>query len=119
MERIKSDPRHVDISLSQGVKITWADGHTSQYPLDHLRRNCPCATCTAAGETPAAPANPFQMYKPAARLTSAETVGRYAVRFLWADGHSTGIYSFDHLRQICPCPECKKAVKDEVPGDRA
>ena len=47
------------------------------------------------------------MYKPVLRLTSADTVGRYAVRFLWADGHTTGIYSFDHLREICPCPECK------------
>jgi DUF971 family protein len=36
----------------------------------------------------------------------AELVGRYAVQIHWNDGHSTGIYSFDYLRQICPCPEC-------------
>ena len=107
MEHRNSDPRHVDISLSQGVKIAWADGHESQYSLDYLRQNCPCASCTVAGETPAAPPNSFPMYKPVLRLTSADTVGRYAVRFLWADGHTTGIYSFDHLREICPCPECK------------
>jgi len=49
------------------------------------------------------------MYKPGARLTNAEAVGRYAIRLLWADGHSTGIYSFDHLRDICPCADCQKS----------
>ncbi len=111
MAQRNADPKHVDISLSQGVKIVWADGHESQYPLKHLRENCPCATCRAASHSPTpspGPANPFPMYKPGARLTNAEAVGRYAVRLLWADGHSTGIYSFDHLRDICPCAECRK-----------
>ena len=53
------------------------------------------------------------MYKPAARLTNVETVGRYAVRLFWADGHSTGLYSFDYLREICSCPECRQAVKSD------
>lgn len=102
-----TDPKYVDISLSRGVKIVWADGHESQYSLEHLRRHCPCATCRATVES-RKPANPFPMFQPAARLTNAEAVGRYAVRLFWADGHNTGIYSFDHLRDICPCPECSK-----------
>jgi DUF971 family protein len=102
-----SDPKHVDISLSQGMTIMWTDGHESHYPLEHLRANCPCATCRES-KPAAAPANPFPMFKPAARLTNAESVGRYAVRLLWADGHSSGIYSFEHLRDICPCAECRK-----------
>ncbi len=102
-----SDPTHVDISLSQGMKIVWADGHESQYPLEHLRQNCPCASCRGDAHSPA-PASPFPMFKPAAKLKDVESVGRYAIRLLWADGHSTGIYSFDHLRDICPCPECRK-----------
>ena len=36
----------------------------------------------------------------------AELVGRYAMQIYWNDQHSSGIYSFDYLRQICPCPEC-------------
>ncbi len=105
----KSDPKHVDISLSQGMTIQWADGHESHYELEHLRKNCPCANCRDAAHSPA-PASPFQMFKPAARLKNAEAVGRYAVRLIWNDGHSAGIYSFEHLREICPCPECKKAT---------
>lgn len=37
---------------------------------------------------------------------NVELVGRYAIQFTWSDGHSTGIYSFDTLREICPCPQC-------------
>ena len=113
MERANSNPRHVDISLSRGVEITWADGHASKYPLDYLRRKCPCAVCTAAVEAPPEPPNPFPMYKPALRLTNAETVGRYAVRLFWSDGHSSGLYSFDYLREICPCPLCRNTVTSD------
>ena len=105
-----SDPKHVDISLSQGITISWSDGHESRYALEHLRSNCPCASCRntpAASAEPVAASNPFQMFKPATKLTSAEAVGRYAVRLLWNDGHNTGIYSFAHLRDICPCAACQ------------
>jgi DUF971 family protein len=28
-------------------------------------------------------------------------VGRYAVQIDWSDGHSTGMYHFDRLRDLC------------------
>jgi DUF971 family protein len=40
-----------------------------------------------------------------------EPVGNYAVAFQWSDGHATGIYRFDFLRQICPCGECAASRK--------
>ena len=46
------------------------------------------------------------MFKPKARAQSATPVGQYAIQLSFSDGHSTGIYSYDHLRSICPCPEC-------------
>jgi DUF971 family protein len=46
------------------------------------------------------------MYKPSLKMNSVEEVGQYAVRINWNDGHTTGIYSFDHLRRICPCADC-------------
>ena len=48
------------------------------------------------------PASPFQMYKPKERMVSIEPVGNYALRIVWSDGHNTGIYSYDHLRQHLP-----------------
>jgi DUF971 family protein len=107
-----ADPEHIAISKSTGIQIDWRDGHHSSYTLEYLRDSCPCATCTGAHGNEPQPSNysnpsPFQMYKPALKMNSVEAVGSYAVRVHWNDGHSTGIYSFDHLRKICPCPVCR------------
>ncbi|MEK7316525.1 MAG: gamma-butyrobetaine hydroxylase-like domain-containing protein, partial [Candidatus Eisenbacteria bacterium] len=39
------------------------------------------------------------------------TVGQYALHFDWSDGHTTGIYSYDYLRRICPCDACLSALE--------
>jgi len=119
-----ANPEHIAISKSKGVKIDWSDGHHSEYTCAFLRDECPCASCTGAhGTTPqkteyskTQPAgNPFQMYKPSPKMLAIEPVGSYALRIEWNDGHNSGIYSFDHLRNMCPCPECK-ASRAEVSG---
>ena len=109
-----TDPEHIAISKSKGITIDWKDGHASAYGLDYLRRNCPCATCTGAhGTPPASPAatTPFPLYKPALKMLSVEPVGNYAIRINWSDGHSTGIYSFEHFRKICPCNDCARTIR--------
>ena len=114
---ISTDPEHIAISKSKGVKIDWKDGHHSQYPLPYLRDECPCASCTGAhGTEPEKtsysapqPSNPFQMYKPVLKMLHVEPMGHYAIRIDWSDGHSTGIYSYDYLRKICPCQQCKSS----------
>ncbi len=108
---LATDPEHIAISRSKGVRIDWKDGHHSQYTLQYLRDKCPCATCTGAHGTPPRQAesqnsSPFQMYKPALKMLSVEPVGAYAIRINWSDGHNTGIYSYEHLRHICNCLEC-------------
>ena len=111
---LSTDPEHIAISKSKGIKIDWKDGHSSEYALGYLRDKCPCAGCTGAHGTPPRepggepePANPFQMYKPALKMSDVETVGNYAVRIHWNDGHDAGIYSYEHFRRICPCADCK------------
>lgn len=118
-----TDPEHIAISKSKGIKIDWKDGHTSSYTVGLLRDECPCASCTGAHGTPpqrtshAQPdASPFQMYKPALKMLDVEAVGSYAVRIGWNDGHSTGIYSWTHLRRICPCERCRQAGDGVVRG---
>jgi DUF971 family protein len=108
---LASDPEHIAISKSKGIKIDWKDGHHSEYALQYLRDRCPCAACTGAHGTP--PAQPsakpsaFPLYAPVLKMLEVEPVGNYAIRIKWSDGHSTGIYSYDHLRKICPCSECQ------------
>jgi DUF971 family protein len=109
---VKAEPEHIAISKSTGIKIDWKDGHHSDYSLEYLRDECPCATCTGAHgtepkKTTYSNPGPFPMYKEKLKMSSVEPVGRYAVRIFWNDGHSTGIYSFSHLREICSCGECK------------
>jgi len=115
---IPAEPEHIAISRSKGICIDWRDRHRSEYTLAFLRDRCPCATCTGAHGTPPQrtdlSTNPLQMYKPALKMESAEPVGNYAVRLAWNDGHNTGIYSFDYLRRICPCPECAAAKEPSL-----
>jgi len=107
-----TDPEHIAISKSKGLKIDWKDQHHSEYSLAYLRDECPCATCTGAHGTEPQKTNystPFPMYKPVLKMLNVEEVGHYAIRIAWSDGHGSGIYSFDHLRKICPCEGCVTA----------
>jgi DUF971 family protein len=115
----------IHVSTGTGVDITWADGHASHYDFPYLRDECPCATCNDEREkkssltssSPAmSPASVLPMFKPKARAQAATQVGNYAVQISFSDGHSTGIYSYDHLRTICPCPECAKAFRSAAAG---
>lgn len=116
------EPEHIAISKSTGIKIDWKDGHHSEYTLAFLRDGCPCATCTGAHGTPPErtnyaatesanaaidPANPFKMYTPRLKMLGVEAVGGYAIQIQWSDGHGSGIYSFDYLRRICNCNQCR------------
>jgi DUF971 family protein len=47
------------------------------------------------------------MFKPALKMPNVEPVGNYAFRINWSDGHSSGIYSYDRFRKICPCAACR------------
>lgn len=86
-------------------RIRWADGHTSVYPFRYLRQVCPCAGCRDEW-TGAQILNPEAVADDLKGL-KAELVGNYAIHFRFSDGHQTGIYSFNTLRKICPCPDCK------------
>jgi DUF971 family protein len=114
-----ADPKSVKVNLSTGtgVDIEWTDGHRSHYSFAFLRDACPCALCDEErgktgrqpGEAAQATPGTLPMFKPAAKPTRAEPVGKYAIRFLWNDGHELGIYSWQFLRDICPCEQCKAA----------
>ena len=98
-----TDPEHIAISKSKGISIDWKDGTHSEYDLVYLRDHCPCAGCTGAHGTtprPKTSENPLKLFQPKLRMNSVEPVGNYAIRIVWSDGHSTGIYSFAHLRNI-------------------
>jgi DUF971 family protein len=97
------------------TEITWNDGHESPYPSWYLRENCPCALCVEefTGVRKVAEGSiPGNLER-----VMVEPVGNYALHFEWSDGHSTGIYTFDHLRKLCPCPQCRPQGLEEPPPE--
>lgn len=104
MTGARVDPLHIAVSKSKGMTIEWSDGRRSQYSLRYLRDRCPCATCTGAHGTPPEPAasSPFPMFQPALKILRIEPVGNYALRIHWSDGHNTGLYTYEYLREISP-----------------
>ena len=86
--------------------VTWSDGHQAWYSWLNLRVNCLCAAC--AGEWRYRPPKlRAEDIQPGIRAMSVAKVGAYALRFVWSDGHNTGIYTFNYLRNdLCECDEC-------------
>ncbi len=113
-------PTPKKIKLAAGnstLAIHWSDGHESAYSYRFLRGKCPCATCGESaplqdqvlGGLPILGQKPLQPER-------AELVGRYAVQIYWSDGHSSGIYTFQYLRGLCPCADCTAAREVENPA---
>ncbi|MGB6430515.1 MAG: DUF971 domain-containing protein [Candidatus Acidiferrales bacterium] len=126
---IPIDPRRkpadikVQVSSGAGVDVVWSDGHASHYDFVYLRERCPCALCNderakkaefaanpgpQAVAAPPTPAFELPMFKPKAKARAAHAMGNYALQIDFTDGHSTGIYSYDYLRTICPCEDCQR-----------
>lgn len=113
----------VHVTSGAGVDIVWSDGHASHYDFPYLRDWCPCATCSderrkkedakhaAAPPGGAGLGMELPIFKPKARAQSARAVGNYALQIEFTDGHSTGIFSFTYLREICPCPACAQEFR--------
>lgn len=100
-------PTNVEVDVKQReVRITWADGFKSIYPLDYLRKICPCAACNEQRKED----DPLRVLSPDQLMASGdlvadnpvEMVGNYALQFYWVDGHRTGIYTFEFLRRNTP-----------------
>jgi DUF971 family protein len=106
-------PLHIDVRREEGITITWADGRTVFYPVEHLRRLSPSAEARQLREKIAR--NPLVVL-PASNashdklsIVEAELRGNYAIWLRFSDGHSTGIYSWEYLREIEPptSPSCQ------------
>ena len=95
--------RPTDIqSIGDELAIKWDDGSESYLKLEKVRRHCPCAGCKGEmdimGVLYKGPDQP--LHAKAFQLVRIGIVGGYAVQPLWGDGHSTGLYTFEHLRNL-------------------
>jgi DUF971 family protein len=98
----------VDIQqIGQELAVKWDDGTESFISLDKLRRHCPCAGCKGEADILGnVYKNPDHPLGPEAfRLQRLVQVGGYAIQPVWADGHTTGLYSFDYLKRVGESPD--------------
>jgi DUF971 family protein len=102
------------------LTVVWDDSHVSNFTMQELRDGCPCAGCK--GEVLFG-----RVYRPAQLpmfspgmydLVGLTPVGQYAVQAKWKDGHDTGLYSWEYLRAICPCPQCTKQREEILAEDQ-
>ena len=94
-----TDPEEIGPTADgAALSIRWRDGASSILAPRLLRQRCPCAQCVdeMTGRRILRPEDvPEDVYP-----TAIHYVGRYALRFVWSDGHDTGIYPFDYLRAL-------------------
>jgi DUF971 family protein len=90
--------------IGNELAIQWNDNTESYLNLEVLRRACPCAACggepDVLGNIHDSRGRGIAYTAESFHLARFDVVGGYALQFTWADGHSTGIYSFDYLRKL-------------------
>jgi DUF971 family protein len=87
--------------IGEELAIRWKDGGETYIRLEDLRRHCPCAVCAGEkdllgnryGGSPTLTPQSFV-------LVSCAPVGGYGLQPQWADGHGSGIYSFEYLKSF-------------------
>ncbi len=95
---------HADRGTAR-LEIDWGDGHHTEYDFVTLRWLCPCAYCRGEAGQPGWLDSAPTLTAAQTQLTDLQLVGQYAIAPTWADGHHTGFYTFERLREQCPCPE--------------
>ena len=92
------EPTEIIEDSDSQISIKWSDRAETKYDAANLRRACPCAGCVHewTGEKILKAENiPDEL-----TFSSIGIVGRYALNFVFSDGHDTGIYTFNFLRQL-------------------
>lgn len=87
------------------LALLFSEGLEAYLSLPLLRRSCPCAVCQGEPDALGRVLRPTVAYGPRAfELDRFEGVGGYAIQLFWADGHSTGIYSYSYLKRLAEIP---------------
>lgn len=91
--------------IGDELALSFRDGFEAYLKLPLLRRACPCAVCQGEPDAMGRVIQPQVTYGPLAfELQKFEQVGGYAIQLFWADGHSTGIYSYQYLQRLAELP---------------
>jgi DUF971 family protein len=106
-QTVRVFPAELRIVDDSVLQIIWSDGRKRRYTFRELRDRCPCAVCQVERDEKArnAQATPLlPVLKPTElrplRIERMTPVGTYAYSIAFSDGHRTGIYTFELLREL-------------------
>ena len=99
--KVAAHPTKIELAGDDRLRIDWSDGERREYRFGELRERCPCATCREKRAKPAellpvlsaAEARPI-------KVLEMKPVGNYAYSIAFSDGHDTGIFTFELLREL-------------------
>ena len=92
-------PTNIRALQSESIlELTWDDGTVARLPFKTVRSECPCAVCVNewTGQRVLDPAS----IRPDIKPEGLEAVGHYAIRIVWNDGHGSGHFTWEKLREL-------------------
>ena len=92
-------PRPTEITLHQASRVldvAFDDGRKFSLSCEYLRVFSPSAEVRGHGPGQEV----LQTGKKSVAIKTVDPVGQYAIKFLFSDGHDTGIYSWDYLYDL-------------------
>jgi len=98
-------PTKLERRGDEELLIAWSDGELRQYLVSQLRSECPCATCRErrSGDQQK-PGTELPVLSPQEarplRIAAMRPVGNYAYNIEFSDGHNSGIFTFEFLREL-------------------
>ncbi len=81
------------------LELLWNEDSSHRLSYLLLRGECPCANCISehTGERLLDITTIPEDIHP----TEIKLIGNYALQIFWSDGHSTGMYTWEHLENLC------------------
>ncbi|WP_425397583.1 gamma-butyrobetaine hydroxylase-like domain-containing protein [Aeoliella sp.] len=97
-------PTKLEKPTDDQLRITWSDDTVREYTVRELRDACPCATCREKRNAPPPPDNVLPVLPPGAgaplAIAGMRPTGNYAYNISFSDGHNSGLYTLDLLREL-------------------
>ncbi|HUG02811.1 MAG TPA: DUF971 domain-containing protein [Steroidobacteraceae bacterium] len=78
------------------LEVAWEDGTRYALPFEYLRVHSPSAEIRGHGGGE----GKLELAKESVLVTRVEQIGVYAVRLHFDDGHNSGLFSWDYLREL-------------------
>mgnify|MGYP002639532005 CR=1 FL=1 len=83
---------------NSSLSIEWNDDTKSEISLIKLRKACPCAICASELESFS---HSYKVYRGnEVEIADISMVGNHAISIAWKDGHRTGMYEFQYLKDL-------------------